>query len=313
MATDQPIHSDQLEPEEHGERLSELLLRAGGRSADPNNAGVQDFDLVSQLFPVEYQVFQRAISEFGGRMKRFGASNEDTERALGEARHLLMATLNPFTEIGVGDAKEPLETSSFRALTRRWVGCQIERCTSYIVGLTIQDYNDQLASSSTPSPEEQHMLRLLERIRQFENQPDAALMVDKDRREVRRLAAAVAKRPDLDPVVPRALSFLLGQTADGRLRPTALAALLLKGNNSPGSEGAANPLQILSVNDVATVLAIPRESVTTRVSRIRSKAREHREIANIVHELNPRLLWTAIGPNDDDVRSFTNHRKGRQR
>lgn len=290
------------------------LLRACEQVRQGDDGGIAGFGLVEQLFPIECQVYSNAVSELMARLATNGATPEQVVSSLGLSRRLLCLTLVPYIEAylttssGMGHGDSGLE--GFRRLAKPWAVLQLRRSTVYIVGLTINEYARQLEGASLSSPEEQRMEFLMQRITQFEQQPEAATLVARDRRELQRLAEVVSAGPELDPMVPRALSFLLGQTTQGKLRDNALAALLLKGNSSPGNEVVANPMQILGVAEVAASLDLPPASVTASVSRIRSNARRSSGVASVPYELDPRLLWSLAEPDPADAATWTTNRNG---
>ncbi len=311
MANDSPLDTFTTD-DDASVGFRSRLLRASEQARQAEDGGIAGFGLVEQLYPIECQVYSNAVSELMARLATNGATPEQVVGSLGVARRLLCLTLVPYIEAylttsqGMGQGETGLD--DFRRLAKPWAVLQVRRSTIYIVGLTINEYARQLDGACLTSPEEQRMEFLMERIKQFEQQPEAGVLVERDRRELRRLAEVVSSGPELDPMVPRALSFLLAQTTQGKLRDNALAALLLKGNSSPGSEMVANPMQILGVAEVAATLDLPPASVTASVSRIRSNARRSSGVAAVPYELDPRLLWSLAEP--DPIAAAPSARNG---
>ncbi len=299
MANDSPLDTFTAD-HEASVGFRSRLLRASEQARQADDGGIAGFGLVEQLYPVECQVYSNAVSELMARLADNGATPEQIVNSLSVSRRLLCLTLVPYIEAYLttsqGMATGDTGLDDFRRLAKPWAVLQLRRSTVYIVGLAINEYTRQLDGASLSSPEEQRMEFLMQRINQFDDQPETQALVERDRRELRRLVEVVSAGPELDPMVPRALSFLLAQTTQGRLRDNALAALLLKGNSSPGSEMVANPMQILGVADVAATLDLPPASVTASVSRIRSNARRSSGVAAVPYELDPRLLWSLAEP-----------------
>ncbi len=313
MANDSPLDTFTTD-DDASVGFRSRLLRASEQARQAEDGGIAGFGLVEQLYPIECQVYSNAVSELMARLATNGATPEQVVGSLGVARRLLCLTLVPYieayltTNAGMGQGETGLD--DFRRLAKPWAVLQLRRSTVYIVGLTINEYARQLDGASLSGPEEQRMEFLMQRIKQFDQQPEAGALVERDRRELRRLAEVVSSGPELDPMVPRALSFLLAQTTQGKLRDNALAALLLKGNSSPASEMVANPMQILGVAEVAASLDLPPASVTASVSRIRSNARRSSGVASVPYELDPRLLWSLAEPDPATVAPSTRNGNG---
>lgn len=312
MSSDSPIHTDQCEPQTSSAGFRERLLRAGEYALEPDESGIDGFKLIEQLFPIQSQVYRQAIGELTERLDENGSTADQTAWSMAEARRLLGLTLIPFIEeFFVSDPRSnhggDLET--FRALAQTWAAAQLKSCTAYIVSLAIQDYASHLNHGVIRRSEQDMMRELARLIDEHEQRPEAADLVARARRELRQLSAAVASRPVVDPANPRALSFLLTCTKDGQLRDIALAALILRGNSSPGSEIATNPLQILDVADVASIVGMTRSSVTSNVSKIRSKATKWHQIHKTRYELDPRHLWIYVEPTECGRRETHGPRK----
>lgn len=299
MPNDPPIHTDQRQPRIQTSGFKERLLQVGENSPDPGECGVGGFKLIEQLFPVQFQVFNRSIGELADRLTEAGSTTDQTTQSTLEARRLLGLTLIPFIDVyltGTATHDENNEFEAFRQLAAPWASSQLKSCVRYITGLAVHDYGRHITGGVVEKGEQERLRELAQVIDEHGHRPEAVELVERARREMRQLSATLASRPMADPINPRALSYLLTCTTDGELRDIALAAVILKGNSSPGQEAVVNPLQILEVADVAAITGLNRNSVTSNVSKIRSKAAKGDRIDRTPYELDPRQLWVYVEP-----------------
>lgn len=277
------------------------LLQVGDRLPIDGDQGLEGFKLVEQLYPLETQIYQRAINELAERLTDSGSTPTQVAEAVAESRRLLSITLIPFIDHYVRASHGPANPSdleNFRLLAKPWASSQLRSCARYIIVLVIHDYVRQLGDGLIADIEQRRIDELTRLIDDHGHRPEAQPLVDKARTELRRLYQAVADRPSVEPINPRALSYLLSCHRGGFLRDNALAAIVLKGNASAAAEAVANPLQVLDVPDVATLLEMRKESVTSTVSKIRAKATKWEQIDNSPYELDPRHLWVHVEPTE---------------
>lgn len=318
MSTDPPLPTDHhIEPPQYLSSFQQRLLQAGERSPEHLDGGIEFFKLVEQLYPIEATVFARAIGELMRRLEAAGATDEQVIAAKGQGRRLLGLTLVPFVErylVDHFDAEtQPADSEAVeivRDLARPWAMAQLKRCVTYVVGLAINDYASHLREGAVTEAEHARMQELTHLIDELGHRPEANAVVDRYRRELQLLSDTLAAEPPLDPLNARVLSYLLSCTKEGQLRDIALAALVLRGNSSIGTEVTSNPMQVLDVADVATVLGSTRKSVTSNVSKLRNKATKWVQVDNAPYELDPRHLWVYVEPAESSRRRSDAVKKG---
>jgi hypothetical protein len=299
MPQDPPLPTEYASYQTESTSFKARLLQAGDSTSAGNELSIDGFNLVRQLFPIEALVYQQAINEVAGRLTDAGSTPDQATAAVNEGRRLLNLTLMPFIDLFVRSTPGPADSSDlehFRQLAAPWATAQLRSCARYVIILVIHDYVRHLGEGLMTSIEQERIDELNTLIDEHGHRPEAQPLVDKARADLRRLYQAVADRPTVEPLNPRALSYLLTCTKAGHLRDNALAAIVLKGNSSAGAEAVANPLQILEVADVAGLLSMRNDAVTSTVSKIRSKATKHDRIDNSPYELDPRHLWVFVEP-----------------
>jgi hypothetical protein len=270
--------------------------------------GRRVFRLVEEIYPIESQIYARAIDRLLDLLEEQGASDDDVAQAGNEARLLLGVTLVPFIEAfteaylrAERPSADMVSMSAFRRLARPWALAELKHAVAYIVGLELQEYQRHSQQGGLDQHSLDTMAQLRRLIDEHGDRPEATPLVQRAAEEYQLYADRLAQHDQLNSLRPRTLSYLLSCTSRGQLRELALAALILKGNTSPGAEAAANPLQLLDVPDVATVIDLDRSKVTSGVSKLRRRAAQNPRIDIPRHDLDPHQLWRHLHLNPSAV------------
>jgi hypothetical protein len=294
-----PVDLHDLSTSTYFPTLPEQLVSLG-------TVGPNDMGFIRQLYPIETVVFERAINEFARRIDLLPTTTTDGAELVADAQRCLGLTLVPFARRFLasggldrdGAGPDDEATDRFRELARGWALAQLRSCCAATAALIVADYLDSLRAPLIERGEAAHLEELGRQIEHLERRPDAKPLVAKLREAYTQLANLIESRIAIDPVVARSLSYLLASTSGGLLTDNAVAALIMKGNNSPGARAIRNPLQLLDVKDVAKVFETSERSITNMVSKFRRNAMEHPDVSHFAPAFDVTQLWIRIEPGE---------------
>lgn len=266
----------------------------------------QDFALIQQLYPVECTIFDQAINQLARRVQRDGGGAEQAETTRIEALTLLGQTLTPFVRAffashGLNDHES--DPDVFREYARSWAVSQVKSCCQVAAMTVVHDYHLSLTTDLLTNDEMVRMRHIRDQIQQFGDWPEAQRLIERLRQQLRELTVLAESKVAIDPSVARSLSYLLSCRSGGLLTDVAAAAMIMKGNDSPGARAVRTPVQILEVGEVATMFDRDSRSLTNAVSKLRNQAMKSDEIGHFAAATNAHHLWLRLdppsGPNEE--------------